>query len=374
MDNISNSFTLQQKKIVVSNYAHYCFVISPQTQNSFIEQMQAIIEGITYLYSQYNFTKTNARFARIFLSDIQNQYDYIVQSELFDLFLYAQSTSIIQQIPCNNSKITLLLTCTDYSNSIIHTNNDSIGFVENEYTFWWTTNRMYTTENSVQKQTIEILNSYQKELKTIDCSIQESCVRTWFFIRDIDTRYAAMVQARKEMFQNIDLTPETHFITSTGIEGAQYSPQSLVSFDALAIQGLHLSQIQYLLAPTHLNPTHEYGVTFERGVAISLSDYNLILISGTASINNKGEIVAVGDMKAQLDRTFENIKALFLECNTKISDILYSIVYIRDIQDTTLIHDYMKKKYSDMVYVLVQAPVCRPGWLVEIECVAYSVK
>lgn len=50
-------------------------------------------------------------------------------------------------------------------------------------------------------------------------------------------------------------------------------------------------QIKYLYARTHLNPTYEYGVSFERGTAVDFEDRRQIIISGTASINNHGEIV-----------------------------------------------------------------------------------
>ena len=64
--------------------------------------------------------------------------------------------------------------------------------------------------------------------------------------------------------------------------------------DTYAVKGLQPGQIQFLYAPTHLNPTYEYGVTFERGTAVTYGDRKQIFISGTASIDNKGEIYIRG--------------------------------------------------------------------------------
>lgn len=61
--------------------------------------------------------------------------------------------------------------------------------------------------------------------------------------------------------------------------------------DTYAVAGLQPEQIHFLYAPTHLNPTYEYGVSFERGTYVDYGDRRQIFISGTASINNKGEVV-----------------------------------------------------------------------------------
>ena len=66
--------------------------------------------------------------------------------------------------------------------------------------------------------------------------------------------------------------------------------------DSYAVDGLEPGQIQFLYAPTHLNPTYEYGVTFERGTAVTYGDRKQVFISGTASIDNRGEIVYPGDI------------------------------------------------------------------------------
>ena len=99
-----------------------------------------------------------------------------------------------------------------------------------------------------------------------------------------------MVKARAAAFEREGLNRETHYIASTAIEGRQADPNALVSMDAYAIEGIKQDQVTYLHAPTHLNRTHDYGVTFERGTAVDFADRRHVYISGTASINNKGEI------------------------------------------------------------------------------------
>lgn len=100
--------------------------------------------------------------------------------------------------------------------------------------------------------------------------------------------------------------------------------------DSYAVKGISSEQIQYLYAPDHLNPTYEYGVSFERGTCVKYGDRRQVFISGTASINNKGEVVYPGDIRKQTHRMWENIEALLNEAECSFDDVAQAIVYLRD--------------------------------------------
>jgi enamine deaminase RidA (YjgF/YER057c/UK114 family) len=140
--------------------------------------------------------------------------------------------------------------------------------------------------------------------------------------------------------------------------------------DAYAIAGLHKEQVRYLHGSSHLNATHEYGVTFERGVAVQYGDRRHVIISGTASIDIRGEIVHVGDVLSQANRIYDNIAVLLLEGGAGITDIAHLIIYHRDIADRVVISEWAATHYPEIPSMIVHANVCRPGWLLEIECMA----
>ena len=118
------------------------------------------------------------------------------------------------------------------------------------------------------------------------------------------------------------------------------------------------------------NPTYEYGVAFERGVAVDYGDRRHIYISGTASIDNKGKIVAPGDIVAQTNRMLENISVLLKEGDCSWDDVAHMIVYLRDISDYGVVKGIMNDRFSDIPKAIVLAHVCRPGLLIETECIA----
>ena len=145
-------------------------------------------------------------------------------------------------------------------------------------------------------------------------------------MQNVDVNYAGVVRARRELFEHHGLTPQTHYIASTGIEGRHADPNRLVLLDAYAVKGLRPGQQVYLHAKDHLNPTYEYGVTFERGVRVRYGDRSHILLSGTASIDNRGEIVAPQDIEGQTVRMLENVEALLAEAGASAADLAQMIV------------------------------------------------
>ena len=215
-----------------------------------------------------------------------------------------------------------------------------------------------------------LLNDYVMRLAEQGCSLANNCIRTWFFVQNVDVNYSGVVKARNEVFLTQNLTEKTHFIASTGIAGRHASHEVLVQMDAYAVAGLRAGQIHYLYAPTHLNPTYEYGVSFERGTYIDYGDRRHVFISGTASINNRGEIMYPGDIRRQTERMWENVETLLAEAECTYEHVGHLIVYLRDIADFSVVEDMFEERFPNIPKVYLQAPVCRPGWLIEMECMA----
>ena len=48
----------------------------------------------------------------------------------------------------------------------------------------------------------------------------------------------------------------------------------------------------------------------------------------------------------------------------------FQIVYIRDAGDYRVVNRLFEERFPEVPKVIVVAAVCRPGWLVEMECIA----
>lgn len=295
-------------------------------------------------------------FLRFFISDAANQQEML--SEVLRERGIGQA-SIIQQPPLDGSKIAAWLWTVEGDLNPIYIHKVSYGLIG-------------SAPDSLG-QMEDIFSEYGTSLSEENMTVADNCVRTWIFVRDVDTNYAGVVAGRRNYFGTIGLTPETHYIASTGIQGAHPDYRKVVVMDAYAVKGLKPAQVRYLQAKDNLNPTYEYGVTFERGTSISYGDRKHIFISGTASIDNKGRILHEGDVRSQAIRMMENISALLSEAGAATGDIRSAILYLRDASDYAVISRLFKERWPLLDPVFVQAPVCRPGWLIEMECVAVTM-
>ena len=333
-----------------------------RTNIPFHQQLEEIHQAYSHLLSEFG-ENIKPVFRRYFLTDAANQ----LKSLEFILTDYPPcATSVVQQPPLDGSKIALWI----YFLSDVEIKKQDKGVVveHNGYRHIWSAGR-YIAQQDSYTQTGWLLQKYTDELEKEECTL-EACVRTWLFVHNIDTNYNGLVQARKKFFEKHNLNKHTHYIASTGIEGRSADSGVYVLFDAYAIKGLQKGQQKFLYAPTHLNPAYEYGVTFERGVCVEYGDRRHVIISGTASINNWGEIVAPGDVTGQARRILENVEALLAEAETTFDDVMHLIIYLRDIADYPTVSAFFRERFETIPQVIVLAPVCRPGWLIEVECMA----
>lgn len=306
-----------------------------------------------------------AFFVRFHLSDIATQADCVK-----DAFADKKcALSIVGQPPMPLCKVqAIAMFETDVEISSV---DESTIMVDNgKEKCYWTT-RLAEAHDDSYKQTHCQLERYETMLANNGMNIADNCVRTWFFVRDIDRNYEGVVVGRRENFLENGLTPDTHYIASTGIEGKYEDHNVLSILDAYAVKGIPTDKIQILYAAENMNKTIEYGVTFERGVCVHHSGgYKQIYISGTASIDTKGDVLHIGDIKGQVRRMTENVDALLKEAGCRWNDISQATVYLRDIADYEVAYNELSKIMPDKQFIIVQAPVCRPAWLIEMEAIA----
>jgi enamine deaminase RidA (YjgF/YER057c/UK114 family) len=338
-----------------------------RTNDSFGQQLEAVQNAFSHFLSDCG-EHVHPVFKRYFLSDAANQMQAVRESEKTGA---PCAVSIVQQPPLDGSKISLWVYLK--SNVKIVTAHQWVTDVHNGYRHIWAAGWNVSGENAY-KQTEALFQDYTTRLEQEGCTLENDCIRTWLFVQNIDANYAGVVKARKEIFGRHRLTEKTHYITSTGIEGQHADPETLVLFDAYAVKGLQEGQLKFLYAPAHLNPTYEYGVTFERGTCVTYGDRSHVFLSGTASINNKGEIVYPKDIAGQTHRMLENIEALLAESGADFDHVAQMIVYLRKISDYPVVNALFEERFPMIPKILTLAPVCRPGWLIETECIAITGK
>jgi enamine deaminase RidA (YjgF/YER057c/UK114 family) len=128
-----------------------------------------------------------------------------------------------------------------------------------------------------------------------------------------------------------------------------------------------------------LNEAFDYPrpSSFSRGLRIDLNGLAILLISGTASIDEHGQSIHIGDFRGQTRRTFANITGLLESEGATWKDVVRTTCCLRDIErDYAAFNEERTAFYGSQgldplpASTGIQAILCRPELLVEIEAIA----
>ena len=132
-------------------------------------------------------------------------------------------------------------------------------------------------------------------------------------------------------------------------------------------------------APSVLNEAYDYAIpsSFTRGMRIDLNGFSMLLISGTASVDEQGRTVHAGDFRAQCWRTYRNITTLLRTEGATWKDIVRCTCYLRDIERDYKEFNQVRTAFFRWLELDplpastgIQARLCREDLLVEIEAIA----
>jgi len=140
---------------------------------------------------------------------------------------------------------------------------------------------------------------------------------------------------------------------------------------------------QPISAPEVLNEAYHYErpSSFSRALRVELGNLVVLFISGTASVDEHGESVHIGDFRAQTRRMLENVTALLDHGGASWQDVVRTWYYLRDIdRDYAAFNEERTAFYRELeldplpASTGIEAKLCRPELLVEMEAVAFFPK
>jgi len=356
-----------------SGVGEYNFMLKPSRCGHLEDQLDWLDAALQDVLNRNGLDRESIAFRRFFCSDLPRQIEKIRRHPFSNpQGVVNGAVSLVIQPPVAPAEVSLWVYCIKDQKQQPRGDRDSVSFSlkRGSLEHVWSTGFACPERIGPRAQTLSIFDAYNEYLDSREMTLRDHCLRTWFYVKDVDSNYDGFVEGRNEVFANCNLTPNTHYIASTGIQGSYVDNNALVMMDAYAIKGIQSGQIRHLQALDHLSHTHVYGVAFERATSIAYRDRKHIIISGTASIDAKGDVVYEGEVTGQLERTLENIAALLAREDATIDDMQHFIVYLRNTGDAGVVGNILKVRLGNKPFLVVTGPVCRPDWLVEIEGVA----
>jgi len=192
-------------------------------------------------------------------------------------------------------------------------------------------------------------------------------LRTWIYLDNIDRDYDELNASRNAFFEQegVERLP-----ASTGIRGGLHPPGTRCTLDVYALLNPEIADVRIMHTPT-LNEAPEYGSSFSRGMQVALPGETCLFISGTASVDEHGATAHVGDIRAQLERMLLNVDELLRAHGATFADLAQATTFLKSAENLGLYEKICAERgVSGIPHSIVEADVCRPDLLCEMEAIA----
>jgi enamine deaminase RidA (YjgF/YER057c/UK114 family) len=232
-----------------------------------------------------------------------------------------------------------------------------------------------SNEQNHRKQAEMMFRKAETFLKTEDASYRD-VVRTWIYVENILDLYHEFNLARNTCYTdfgllksgNLDHAEKIFLPASTGITGKNPEGASTI-MDLLAVTQSSDTGIQIRpLYGTRQRSPYRYGSAFSRAMCVVEPEGKWIFVSGTASINEKGESINIGDISSQVKYTVEVVDSLIQSEGASFSDLCEATVFLKRKKDFSLYQETAESLgLSSIPAVYLVADVCRDELLFELD-------
>jgi enamine deaminase RidA (YjgF/YER057c/UK114 family) len=198
-------------------------------------------------------------------------------------------------------------------------------------------------------------------------------IRTWFYLSQILNWYGEFNKARNALYDTYGIIPTSSndrllLPASTGIAGD--TPQGAAgTLDLIAMAGpMDSHPLIKQLSNAHQLDAFRYNSAFSRGALICNADVHLIQVSGTAAIDEAGVSLYPGDVRAQIECTFDKIEALIGQEGAGLEDICSATAFVKRPEDAVPFWEIAGSRgLKDFPGLCVVADICRDELLFEID-------
>jgi len=208
----------------------------------------------------------------------------------------------------------------------------------------------------------------------------DTITRTWIYLDRLLEDYQVLNERRKHFFQQVGVdfsAGSGKLPASTCIEGRS-KKNARITIDLYCLeQGTDnefgISRLYNPLQNEAEGEQYLYKPTFSRGISIQRDNVLEVQISGTASINDKGETVFIDDPYQQIFVTLTNVEALLNQRGLALKDIKQSTCFFKKPEYYQYYLDVLNQMNLDSLSIsdtFVIADVCRDNLLFEIDGIA----
>lgn len=100
---------------------------------------------------------------------------------------------------------------------------------------------------------------------------------------------------------------------------------------------------------------------------------NTIYVSGTLAADSSGQIVGLGDVRAQTRQVLENVKSVLAAAGATMKDITFNQIFLKDLADYGAMNEVYREYFpsNPPARYCIRADLVKPEFLVEIASTAH---
>lgn len=195
--------------------------------------------------------------------------------------------------------------------------------------------------------------------------------RTWIYLPKLLSWYGEFNAARRHAYREFGLLDGEKPVwlpASTGIQGdCPLGRECMMDFLAISrLEGGTL-ETQMLNSPGQCQAS-QYGSSFSRAVEVRDESVSRVYVSGTASIDEEGNTVHIGDPEKQIRHTLNVVRELLASRNHDFSDVAHCVAFLKRPEYSTPFRRIAEEEGLDYRGVIeTAADICRDELLFEVE-------
>ncbi len=227
-----------------------------------------------------------------------------------------------------------------------------------------------TAPSSPEDEAGRTLEMAGRQLEAVGWSFRDVC-RTWFYLTDILDWYGEFNRTRNKFFETVGLSPSAvngAIPASTGIHGRN-ARGGWCTLDLLAVKPAEGRPFAVRrLAHSRQNEATQYGSAFSRGLELALGGRRYAFVSGTASIDERGESQHHRQFARQMETTLASVEAVLAAAGATLGDLSQATAFLKHAEDVDTYRRVARDAgLSATPTVCTRADVCREELLFELD-------
>jgi enamine deaminase RidA (YjgF/YER057c/UK114 family) len=389
---------IQYTMITMGKVTRFALMITPLSRGPVHIQLGEALRSVHEVLDRQS-EKTYVTAQTVFLKDASDQ--VLCEQILAARYMYEPPvTTFVHQPPCSGAALAIEVWATGGKTVYVERPLPNVLQVSMGNVMWTHCGGI-TPRNptgGVYEQSLDAFRQLKEKLKKAGVAM-DHLIRTWLYLGNITgpegdlQRYMELNRARTSFFKGVRfgrghvmaIVGQAVYPASTGIGMCGDG----ITLSATAIDTDRKDVFLLPLENPQQTPTCEYekvyspqSPKFVRAMAEVIGDYQVIWISGTASIV-RSKTVHAGCPGKQAAQTLTNIEMLLSaknfarsgapDCGATLRDLAKLRVYVKRPQDYPVIRKVVEQRCGKTLPVIyVVADVCRSDLLVEMEGLAFA--